>query len=244
LIRPRRPASSSRRLPRSTPLGKAEGASDALAFLADVKQGRISTAPARVAVLGGGNTAMDAAVTAIGLGARDVYVVYRRSFAEMPAWPHQRDRFLTLGGHLLILSQPVGYRTDASGRLTGVRIVRTQLGEPDASGRRRPIAVPGSEWVLDADLVIEAIGQEVPGELREALAGVDFGADSRIAVCGSAATSLAGVFAAGDLVSGGTTAVQGVAEGMRAAAEIDAVLREKLADKGAQSEKCKVKSAN
>jgi 2,4-dienoyl-CoA reductase (NADPH2) len=212
-------------LPRSTSLGEAQGAVDALSFLADVKHGRLSAAPKRVAVLGGGNTAMDAAVTALNLGARDVFVVYRRSFAEMPAWPEEREGFLSRGGHLLILSQPLGYVTDAEGRLTGLRIARTELGEPDASGRRRPVVVPQSEWELAVDLVVEAIGQEVPATLRAALGGVEFTRSGRVATAApSAATSLVGVFAAGDLVNGGTTAVQGVAEGMRAAREIDAML--------------------
>jgi NADPH-dependent glutamate synthase beta subunit-like oxidoreductase len=212
-------------LPRSTSLGQAQGAVDALSFLADAKHGRLTAVPKRVAVLGGGNTAMDAAVTAMNLGAQDVFVVYRRSFAEMPAWPEERDGFLGRGGHLLILSQPLDYLTDAAGRLVGLRIARTELGEPDASGRRRPVVVPQSEWVLNLEMAIEAIGQEVPATLRSALEGIDFNRAGRVATAAqSAASSLSGVFAAGDLVNGGSTAVQGVAEGMRAAREIDAML--------------------
>jgi len=212
-------------LPRSTSLGQAKGAVDALSFLADAKHGRLTAMPKRVAVLGGGNTAMDAAVTAMNLGAQDVFVVYRRSFAEMPAWPEEREGFLSRGGQLLILSQPLDYVTDAEGRLIGLRVARTELGEPDASGRRRPVVVPQSEWVLNVEMVIEAIGQEVPAALRGALDGIDLNRAGRVATAAqSAATSLAGVYAAGDLVNGGSTAVQGVAEGMRAAREIDAML--------------------
>ena len=120
------------------------------------------------------------------------------------------------------LNQPLGYQADAGGRLVGLRIARTELGEPDASGRRRPEAVPGSEWVLPVDMVIEAIGQELPDALRRALPGVDLSRAGRVATAEkSAATSLPGVFAAGDSINGGTTAVQGIAEGMRAAGEID-----------------------
>jgi NADPH-dependent glutamate synthase beta subunit-like oxidoreductase/2,4-dienoyl-CoA reductase-like NADH-dependent reductase (Old Yellow Enzyme family) len=212
-------------LPRSTSLGQAQGAVDALTFLSDVKCERLTSVPKRVAVLGGGNTAMDAAVTALELGAQDVFVVYRRSFAEMPAWPEEREQFLGRGGQLLILSQPLGYLTDDKGQLIGVRIARTELGDPDASGRRRPVVVPESEWILTVGMVVEAIGQELPHTLRESLDGVRLTRNGLVAMCeGSMATSVPGVFAAGDLTSGGTTAVQGVAEGMRAAREIDAAL--------------------
>lgn len=212
-------------LPRSTSLGEAPNAVDALTFLADVKHGRLTSVPQRVAVLGGGNTAMDAAVTALDLGAQDVFVVYRRSFVEMPAWPEEREQFLGRGGHLLILSQPLGYLTGDDGKLSGLRIARTELGEPDASGRRRPLVVPQTEWILNVGLVIEAIGQELPRALRGALDGVELTRGGLVVTRdGSTATSLPDVFAAGDLTSGGTTAVQGVAEGMRAAREIDAAL--------------------
>ena len=95
---------------------------DALAFLRNVKLGAITEAGPRVAVLGAGNTAVDAAVTARRLGARDVYLVYRRSFAEMPAWPGERDEMLQAGCHVLVLTQPLGYETDALGNLTGLRV--------------------------------------------------------------------------------------------------------------------------
>ncbi len=213
-------------LGRSTSLGKAEGVVDALEFLKRAKQRRIASIGDRVAVLGGGNTAMDAAASAKLLGAKDVYVVYRRSFAEMPAWPGERDHVLHLGCHLLILTQPVGYETDDAGKLTGIRVARTELGPPDESGRRRPIVVPESESVLEVDLVIEAIGQGVSPPLREALAGLAFTKHGLVATSDdSQATSVAGVFAGGDLVNGGTTAVQGIAEGMRAADEIDELLQ-------------------
>jgi glutamate synthase (NADPH/NADH) small chain len=169
---------------------------------------------------------MDAATTAAGMGVRDVYLVYRRSFREMPAWPEERDRALVMGVHMLLLTQPLGYETDDGGAVTGVRIARTVLGEPDDSGRRRPETVPGSESVLAVDRVVEALGQRVPEPLREALADVPFTDRGRVQVLpGSTFTGTNGVYAGGDLVNGGTTAVQGVAEGMRAAEEIDAQLQ-------------------
>ncbi len=204
-------------------LGEAEGAVDALDFLRQVKTGVRQTVPARVAVIGGGNTAMDAAVAARKLGGRDVYLVYRRSFEEMPAWPEERDRFLNIGGHLMILTQPLEYVCDPAGRLEGIKIVRTELGEPDDSGRRRPQPVENSESVLWVDLAIEAIGQGMDQTVKNALADLALTKWNTVQVGGnSQRTSLPDVYAAGDLASGGTTAVQGIAEGMKAADEIDA----------------------
>ncbi len=212
-------------LGRSTSLGEADGVIDALAFLEGVKRGRIESIGQRVAVLGGGNTAIDAAISAKQLGAKDVYVVYRRSYAEMPAWPAERQHLLEAGVHLLILTAPLGYQADESGKLLGLRIVRTELAEPDESGRRAPRALAGTENVLPIDTAIEAIGQGIPADLLPALAGLDLTRHGLIATPpDSQATSLPKVFAGGDLVNGGTTAVQGIAEGMRAAEEIDRLL--------------------
>ncbi len=206
----------------STSLDTACGITDALAFLRDVKRGKITALDGRVAVLGGGNTAIDAALTAKELGARDVYLVYRRSLAEMPAWPEERRRLIDSGCHLLILTQPLGYQSGGDGKLTALRIARTELGEPDASGRRAPRVVAGTESVLRVDTVIEALGQGIPAKLREAMAGLEFTRHGLVATPpDSQAASLPGVFAGGDLANGGTTAVQGIAEGMRAAEESD-----------------------
>ena len=214
-------------LGQSTSLGQAIGVADALKFLRDVKSGKITSVHGKVAVLGAGNTAMDAAVTAKELGAQDVFVVYRRSFNEMPAWPSERDHLLKTGGHVLILSQPVGYDTDANGKLVGLRIARTELGDPDESGRRRPVVIPGSESVMPMDLVVEAMGQGIPDWLQNALGSVTLTKHGLIATKpGSQATTTPGVYAGGDLVNGGTTAVQGISEGMLAADEIDSLFCE------------------
>jgi NADPH-dependent glutamate synthase beta subunit-like oxidoreductase len=114
---------------------------------------------------------------------------------------------------------------DADGRLTGVEVVRTKLGAPDASGRRRPENQAGSEHVIAADLVVEAIGQGVDSKLQSALRGVTFSRQGTIATQpGSSATSRERVYAAGDVVNGGATVVQAVAEGTRAAQEIHRAL--------------------
>jgi 2,4-dienoyl-CoA reductase (NADPH2) len=200
------------------------GVEDAVSFLERAKRDG-AVVPARVAVLGGGNTAMDAATTARALGARDVYVVYRRSYAEMPAWPADRNEALEMGAHFLLLTQPVRYVEGPSGTLTGLVIARTVLGEPDVSGRRRPVTVPDSESVLEVEMVLEAFGQELPEGFEDLIPGVALTPSRLIQVNEKGATSREGVFAGGDATNGGTTAVQAIAEGMRAAEGIDAWLR-------------------
>jgi glutamate synthase (NADPH/NADH) small chain len=168
---------------------------------------------------------MDAAVTAKRLGALDVYLVYRRSFPEMPAWPVERDEALNMGVHFMLLTQPLGYEAE-DGRLTGARVASTSLGDPDASGRRSPLTDQGTARVLAVDLAIEAIGQAPPSDLAEWLPGVALTDRGLIAVeDGSTRTSREGVYAGGDIVNGGATVVQAVAEGVRAAEEIARDLR-------------------
>ena len=217
-------------LPRSTTstdVGDLTGRWTALEFLRDAKKDPAAAALAgkRVAVIGGGNTAMDAAVTASTIGASDVYVIYRRSFKEMPAWDAERDRALNAGVHFLILTQQLDY-VSGDGRLTGLKVCPTRLGEPDASGRRRPIPVPDSAYVLEMDAVIEAIGQQAIENLDALLPGVEV-ADGLIKTGGeSCRTTRENVFAGGDLTRGPSTVVAAVADGMRAAKEIDAFLRD------------------
>ena len=214
----------------SASLGHGQGVEGALDFLRAVKSRTRTAVPSQVAVIGGGTTAMDAAVTAKRLGAQDVYLVYRRSFAELPAWSTERNDALDAGVHFLILTQPVGYDRDTQGNLKGLLIARTQLGAADASGRRKPERIPGTESLLKVDLVIEAIGQQMAETVRAARAGVEFTREGLVAVNPlSQATSLGGVFAGGDIVNGGTTAVQGIAEGMRAADDIGRYLASKPA---------------
>ena len=199
------------------------GVVDVLTFLRTMKAGG-GTVPARVAVIGGGNSAMDAAVSAKAAGAQDVYLVYRRSFAELPAWPEERNHALDAGVHFLILAQPVAYQSDAAGQLAALAVQRTRLGAPDASGRRRPEAIPDSTYLLEVDLVVEAIGQLPAEALAAMLPGVELTASGLIRTApGSTRTTRARVFAGGDLVNGGATAVEAVAAGVRAAEEIAGV---------------------
>ena len=199
-----------------------EGVEDAIAFLQRAKDEGVEVPP-RVAVIGGGNTAIDAAIQALAAGAQDVLILYRRSYREMPAWPAEREEALSMGAHLLLLTQPVGYELDESGRMRGVRVARTTLGEPDESGRRRPEIVPDSDTVLEVDLVLEAIGQGVPKEIKRLLSGIEMSDDGLVVVDCAGRTSREKVFAGGDLINGGTTAVQAIAEGMRAAEGVDAL---------------------
>jgi len=200
-----------------------EGVEDAIMFLERAKRDG-AVVPERVAVTGGGNTAMDAATTAISCGARDVYLVYRRSFAEMPAWPADRDEALKMGVHFLLLTQPLGYSTDVNGHVNGLRAARTALGEPDASGRRRPVIVPDSESVIEVEMVLEALGQELPEAFEQLIAGVDLTPKRLIKTDAEGRTTRAGIFAGGDAVNGGATVVQAIAEGMRAAKAINEYL--------------------
>ena len=204
-----------------------EGVMDASAFLEHMKANADHAAPKRVAVIGGGNSAVDAATLASQRGSQDVYLIYRRSYQQMPAWQTQRDEVLHEGVHLLMLCQPVGYVTDSAGRLAGVKVARTTLSSPDASGRRRPVLVKGSEYTVECELAIEALGETIDPTMAEVLARIDFTGDATIqADPETFQTSREGVFAAGDCVNGGTTVVRAVADGRKAAQRIDAMLTE------------------
>ncbi len=204
-----------------------EGLWNAMEFLSAAKRpSRLEIAGKRVAATGGGNTAMDVAVTAKRLGAKDVYVIYRRSFKEMPAWSSERDRAIKEGVHFLILTQPLGFNC-SHGKLKSIKVCPTRLGEPDQSGRRRPEPIELSSYELEMDVVVEAIGQSSPEEISEILPGVELTNGLIRTKEGSLATSRPGVFAGGDLVRGALTVVAAVADGMKAAKEINEFLRKK-----------------
>jgi glutamate synthase (NADPH/NADH) small chain len=214
-------------LPKSVGIGNEniDGLWNAMEFLSAAKEpDRLNVAGKCVAVIGGGNTAMDVAVTARRLGAKDVYVIYRRSFEEMPAWDAERDEAMNKGVHFLILTQPLRFISQ-DGKLTAITVCPTKLGEPDASGRRRPQPVESSAYDLDMDIVVEAIGQESAEEINEILPGVELKAGLIQTKENSLATSRPGVFAGGDLVRGPSTVVAAVADGMAAAKEIEQFLQ-------------------
>ncbi len=203
-----------------------DGLWDAMAFLAAAKEtGKLDIAGKSVAVIGGGNTAIDVAITAESLGAEDVYVVYRRSFKEMPAWVSQRDKAMNRGVHFLILTQLLDFNCEA-GKLKGIRVCPTKLGRLDASGRRSPQPVEEMAYELDMDIVVEAIGQKSVENLDEFLPGVELENGLIQVRQDSCRTSRRAVFAGGDLVRGPSTVVQAVADGMKAAKEIEFFLQE------------------
>jgi NADPH-dependent glutamate synthase beta subunit-like oxidoreductase/2,4-dienoyl-CoA reductase-like NADH-dependent reductase (Old Yellow Enzyme family) len=203
-----------------------DGLWNAMEFLSAAKEpSGLDIEGKRVAAIGGGNTAMDVAITARQLGARDVYVIYRRSFKEMPAWSAERDKAINGGVHFLILTQPIGF-SSADGKLTGIKVCPTRLGQPDQTGRRRPEPIQSSAYELDMDIVVEAIGQKLPEEISEILPGVELTNGLIQTKYGTLATSRPGVFAGGDIVRGASTVVAAVADGMAAANEIDEFLKQ------------------
>jgi len=173
-----------------------------------------------VAVIGGGSVAMDCVESAIKLGAKDVYLVYRRSFAQMPAEEDERLKALRLGVHFLVLNQPVDYLTDSSGKVNALRLIRTQLAEPDASERRKPVEIKGSEWELNVDFVVEAVGQK-PDETVDWSPVVKL--DRKGLIVADPETSQASnklIFAGGDIVRGPALVVEAVQDGKVAARAI------------------------
>ena len=198
---------------------RADGIWDAIEFLNIAKKENLDLGGKRVAVIGGGNTAMDAACTAKRLGAKDVYIIYRRSFDEMPAWPAERQSVIDAGVHIMILIQQLEYEI-LDGKLTAIKLCPTELGLPDKSGRRKPVAIKGIMYELDFDIVVEAIGQQTPVDIGNVLCGIDM-EDGFIKINECFQTSKPNVFAGGDIVRGASTVVAAVADGMKAAEQIN-----------------------
>jgi heterodisulfide reductase subunit A len=199
------------------------GVMQGLDFLRDVNLGRQVTIGQRVAVIGGGNTAVDAARTALRLGAQSVTIIYRRSRAEMPAIASEVAAAEQEDVHLRLLAAPVEVLGHQS-KVVGLRCIRMELGEPDASGRRRPVPVPGSEFDLDVDTVIAAIGQSV--DLAMWGQSVPINRWGTIEVDPETmATSIPGIFAGGDAATGPATVIEAIATGKRAAESIHRYLR-------------------
>jgi len=179
----------------------------------------------RVAVVGGGNVAMDAARCAMRLGAEEVYIVYRRGEEEMPARKEEIHHAKEEGIRFQFLSAPVAVEGDEKGFVTGLRYVDMKLGEPDASGRRRPEPIPGSEHTLSVDLVIAAIGNSPNPLLRATTRGLEANRKGCLVVNEETlATTREGVWAGGDAVSGAATVILAMGAGKQAARSIAAHL--------------------
>ena len=192
-------------------------------------QGLISTTLPRVGertiVIGGGNTAVDAARTALRIGAREVVMVYRRSREEMPANSWEVDEAEKEGVHLQLLTAPVEVVVE-EGRVSGVRCIKMELGEPDGSGRRRPIPISNSEFVIPADTMIAAVAQAPEISFLEDSHALQITGQGTFAVDPlTLATSRPGIFAGGDAARGPGILIQAIADGRRGALSIDRYLR-------------------
>ncbi|KJS10804.1 MAG: 4Fe-4S ferredoxin [Peptococcaceae bacterium BRH_c8a] len=192
-------------------------------FLRRVNMGEKIALGKRVAVIGGGNTAMDAARTALRCGAQEVTIVYRRSEAEITAAEEEIHEAKEENIVFQMMTSPVAMHGDG-GKVAKLECIQNELGEPDESGRRRPVAVAGSEFAIDVDNIIVAIGQAV--DVSGLGGAVELSRRNTIVVDGATmATNVPGVFAAGDVVTGPATVVDAIGTGKKAAASIDKYCR-------------------
>jgi glutamate synthase (NADPH/NADH) small chain len=181
-----------------------------------------------VAVIGGGNVAMDSVRTALRLGADNAYIIYRRSEVELPARKEEVHHAHEEGVQFKMLHNPVEYIGDENGWVKQIKCIRMELGEPDASGRRRPIPIKGSEFTIDVDTVVVAIGTEANPVIPKTTPGLDVNKWGYIVTKGEAGeTSREGVYAGGDIVTGSATVILAMGAGRQAANAIDAYVRSK-----------------
>lgn len=179
----------------------------------------------RVAVVGGGNVAMDAARCAKRMGAEEVYIVYRRSMEELPARREEVHHAMEEEVIFKLLNNPVAVLGDENGRVKGLECVRMELGEPDESGRCRPVEVKGSNFVLDVDAVIMAIGTSPNPLIKSTTEGLEANRRGCIVANEQAATSRKGVYAGGDAVTGAATVILAMGAGKTAAESIDKFIK-------------------
>lgn len=179
----------------------------------------------KVAVIGGGNTAMDSARCSLRLGADKVMLVYRRAREEMPARIEEVHHAQEEGIEFHLLTNPIKFLGDDNGMLKAMECIKMELGEPDSSGRRRPIPIQGSEHVLEADTVILAVGQSPNAIIQQTTPGLNFSKWGTLIVDEKKASSRKGIYAGGDLVRGGATVIDAVHDGKKAAAAIDEFLK-------------------
>jgi heterodisulfide reductase subunit A-like polyferredoxin len=214
-----------RNIPLGIPGEESEGCIAGVEFLRKVNLGEITTLPGRTVIVGGGDVAIDAARCALRLGAPEVTILYRRTRTEMPARAEEIEDALAEGIQIQYLVAPNKIVTEGK-RAVGIECLRMELGEPDASGRRRPIAIPGSEFVQPADFIIPAIGQQADVSPLAKVTGVEISRRATIEVDPvTFATGREGVFAGGDAQSGPWIAIGAVAAGREAAISITRYLR-------------------
>ena len=187
----------------------------------------------KVAIIGGGDVAMDAAISAVNFGAKRTFLIYRRSFEEMPAIPSEVKMAKEKGVMFWIRAIPEKIIGDNDGNVRAIECIETKLGKPDKTGRKTPIPIPGTKFQLDVDIVIEAIGQKVENEFI-ANKDLEINQNGTIKTNKNRETSIPGIFAAGDVISGGSTVVQAIAEGVESAIGIDRYLNNNI-DKKSES---------
>jgi glutamate synthase (NADPH/NADH) small chain len=189
----------------------------------------------KVAVIGAGNVAMDAARVSLRLGADEVAIVYRRSEAEMPARLEEIHNAKAEGVVLKLLTAPLRVVGDDKGRVCGMECMQMELGEPDDSGRRRPVPVKGSEYILDCDMVIPALGTQANPILTHNTKGLELNKWGNIVVDPATfATNIPGIFAGGDIVTGAATVIEAMGAGKVAARAIDQYITGKSGVEAAQ----------
>ncbi len=214
---------------------KVDGVIDGTEFLYKVNTGEKVPVKDKVVIVGGGNVAIDCARTCVRLGFKDVNIVYRRSRAEMPAIAEEIAEAENEGVKLTLLSGPSRV-VAKDGKVTGFECIKMKLGEPDESGRRRPVPVKGSEFVIDTSLIIAAVGESPDLDfMTEDMASVV--ADDLIKVDPvTLETGVKGVFAGGDAVTGAATVIQALSAGRKAAISIDRYLKSEPLDTGREGE--------
>ncbi len=181
-----------------------------------------------VAVVGGGNVAMDAARCALRMGAEHVSIVYRRSLQEMPARIEEVHHAEEEGIEFMLLTNPTRIVGDENGNVTGLEVIRMELGEPDASGRRRPVIIPGSETILDVQTVVIAIGTSPNPLIKSTTPNLNTQKWGGIVIDEeTGATNIEGIYAGGDTVTGAATVILAMGAGKTAAASMDAYLKAK-----------------
>ncbi len=204
-----------------------EGSRDVLDFIRDLKslpKEKMSLKGKKVAVLGGGNSAIDGVIQAKYLGAERVYLVYRRGEKEIPAYAHERDHAKLKGVEFVYMASPQAIEGEES--VKRLVCLRTKLGEPDESGRRRPEIIEGSEFSLDVDFVFRATGQEKRRSFLEAIPQLQLDEKGRVIVDENGRTTHPKIWSGGDCVNGGKEVVNAVADGKRAALHIHQTLEQ------------------
>ncbi|MBU4277626.1 MAG: FAD-dependent oxidoreductase [Proteobacteria bacterium] len=196
------------------------GVASGVEFLRQAALGQAVSPGDKVVVIGGGNVAVDAARTALRLGSKEVTLLYRRTREEMPAYEDEIEEALEEGVNIVYLAAPARF-LEKNGRLSGVEVIKMELGEPDASGRRRPIPMEGSNYTMEIDGAMSAIGQAPDLDFLEPKSDIDVDPRARVLVDEiSLQSSVPWIFCGGDSVTGPATAIEAIAQGKRAAESI------------------------